>query len=575
MTQNIGPQNGPVDGQQKGLLGGLQRGPASGPEQGPSNDSGGNPVKRPGGSSVSGPGGSPGRRPVVGTVEDAVALLQDGEAVWVGGSGAGHGVPQAFIDTLAAHFEQTGHPRDLTTVRVVGIGDFGDVGFSQLALPGLARRTIGSNIGNEPRLGALVRQGALEAYSLPQGVLSGLCRDMAAGRPGHVTHVGLGTYVDPRQTGGRQNDRTVEDIVEVVELAGREWLFYRALPIDVAVIRATTADEDGNLTFDHEPILGDSLALAMAAHNSGGKVIVQVERLAARRSLRPADVRIPGALVDLVYVDAQQRQTYGTPYSPYYSGELRANSTGMEPTPLDIRKVIARRSFQEFRPGDICNLGFGISQQIGAIAVEEGMAEALILTVEQGVFGGVPAFGADGGAGYNYQARLEQPSMFDFYDGGGLDIASLSFAQVDRVGNVNVHAFDDTLRGPGGFINISTRTRRLCFVGTFTAGGLQVSFEDGSLRIVREGRKRKFVDAVTEISFNGQLAAEKQQSVRYVTERAVFELAPGGLRLIEVAPGIDVERDVLAHMDIKPEVSASLTLMDARLFAIAPMGGSS
>ncbi|WP_051580354.1 acyl CoA:acetate/3-ketoacid CoA transferase [Pseudonocardia acaciae] len=508
----------------------------------------------------------------LGTVHDAVNLIDDGAAVWVGGSGAGHGVPQAFIDELAAQFGRAGRPRDLTTVRVVGIGDFADVGFSQLALPGLARRTIGSNIGNEPRLGALVKEGALEAYSLPQGVLSALCRDIAAGRPGHVTHVGLGTYVDPRQTGSRQNARTTEDIVEVVELAGREWLFYRALPIDVAVIRATTADEDGNLTFEHEPILGDSLALAMAAHNNGGRVIAQVERLAGRGSLRPADVRIPGALVDLVYVDAAQRQTYRTPYSPYYSGELRAPASGQGHTPLDVRKVIARRSFLEFRPGDICNLGFGISQQIGSIAAEEGVSDALTLTVEQGIFGGVPAFGGDGGAGHNYQARLEQPSMFDFYDGGGLDIASLSFAQVDAAGNVNVHAFDDTARGPGGFINISTRTRRLCFVGTFTAGGLRVSFDGGELRIVQEGRHRKFVDAVTEISFNGELAAGKGQSVRYVTERAVFELGADGLELVEVAPGIDVERDVLAHMDIKPVVGASLTTMDPRLFRPEPMG---
>ncbi|WP_199565383.1 acyl CoA:acetate/3-ketoacid CoA transferase [Spongiactinospora rosea] len=509
---------------------------------------------------------------MIGTVGEAVALVRDGAAVWVGGSGAGHGVPQAFIDELAARFEQAGRPRDLTTVRVVGIGDFADTGFSQLALPGLARRTIGSNIGNEPRLGALVRQGALEAYSLPQGVLSALCRDMAAGRPGHITHVGLGTYVDPRQTGGRQNERTTEDIVEVVELGGREWLFYHALPIDVAVIRATTADEDGNLTFEHEPILGDSLALAMAAHNAGGTVIAQVERLAARRTLRPRDVRIPGALVDFVYADPVQRQTYLTAHSPYYAGELRAPAASPAATPLDIRKVIARRSFMEFRPGDICNLGFGISQQIGSIAAEEGVADALTLTVEQGIFGGVPAFGGDGGAGRDYQARLEQPSMFDFYDGGGLDIASLSFAQVDRFGNVNVHAFDERPRGPGGFINISTRTKRLCFVGAFTAGGLRVSFEDGSLRILQEGRERKFVDAVTEISFNGELAPGKGQSVRYITERAVFELMPEGLRLIEVAPGIDVERDVLAHMDIKPAVSDTLTMMDFRLFAPGPMG---
>lgn len=506
-----------------------------------------------------------------GTVQGAVDLIADGAALWVGGSGAGHGVPQAFIEELSKVYEASGHPRELTTVRVVGIGDFADIGFSQLAKPGLSRRTIGSNIGNEPRLGALVRAGELEAYSLPQGVLAGLCRDMAAGRPGHITHVGLGTYVDPRQTGGKQNERTTEDLVELVELDGEEWLFYRALPIDVAVIRATTADEDGNLTFEHEPILGDSLALAMAAHNRGGRVVAQVERIAARGSLRPADVRVPGALVDFLYVDPEQRQTYATARSPFYSGELLAPARDRVAAPLDVRKVIARRSFLEFRRGDICNLGYGISQQIGSVAAEEGMSRELTLTVEQGIFGGVPAFGADGGAGINYQARLEQPSMFDFYDGGGLDIASLSFAQVDSCGHVNVHDFDDRPRGPGGFINISTRTRRLCFVGTFTAGGLKVSVEDGQISIDEEGRTMKFVPDVRQISFNGELAAEKGQSVRYITERAVFELTTRGIELIEVAPGIDVEKDVLDKMGFLPLISNDLASMDPRIFAGAPM----
>ncbi|MFV0254237.1 MAG: acyl CoA:acetate/3-ketoacid CoA transferase [Beutenbergiaceae bacterium] len=510
--------------------------------------------------------------PVVGSVQDAVASLHSGDALWIGGSGAGHGVPQAFIDELARHFTRNATPRDLTTVRVVGIGDFADVGFSQLALPGLAKRTIGSNIGNEPALGALVRAGELEAYSFPQGVLAAMCRDLAAGRPGHITHVGLGTYVDPRQTGGKQNSVTTQDLVEVVQLAGQEWLFYHALPIDVAVIRATTADQDGNLTFEHEPILGDSLALAMAAHNNGGRVIAQVERMSERGSLRPADVRIPGALVDQIYIDASARQTYATAFSPYYAGQLRMPTDQAAPTPLDVRKVIARRSFMEFRPGDICNLGFGISQQIGSVAAEEQVAQELTLTVEQGIFGGVPAFGGDGGAGINYQARLEQPSMFDFYDGGGLDIASLSFAQLDSAGNVNVHAFDERPRGPGGFINISTKTSRLCFVGTFTAGGLRVSFTDGVVSIDREGGHRKFVPNVAQISFSGNRAQQTGQSVTYITERAVFRLIDGSMHLIEVAPGIDVERDVLAHMDFEPVVSDSLKLMDSRLFHDSPMG---
>jgi propionate CoA-transferase len=505
-------------------------------------------------------------------VVQAVHLVRDEDAVWFGGSGAGHGVAQRFIDELASVYSSEQHPRDLTTVRVVGIGDFADRGFSQLALPGLARRTIGSNIGNEPALGAMVEDNQLEAYSFPQGVLSQLCREIAAGRPGLVTHVGLGTYVDPRQTGGRQNEVTKEDLVEVVELAGQEWLFFPRLPIEVAVIRATTADEDGNLTTEREPVLADSLALAMAAHNNGGIVIAQVERLVDRGSLRPKDVRIPGALVDYVYVDSNQQQTYATPYSPFYAGEFRAPKRGSASSPLDVRKVIARRSLLEFAPGDICTLGFGISQQIGSVANEEGIADQITLTVEQGIFGGVPAFGKDGGAGVNFQAMIDQPYMFDFYDGGGLDVASLSFAEVDAKGNVNVHAFEGRVRGPGGFPNISARTGKVCFVGAFTARGLDLDFAGGKLNIRSDGQLSKFVPAVREISFNGELARARGQQVRYITERAVFALGDEGLVLIEIADGIDVERDILPHMGFTPQIASDLKMMDPRLFADRPMG---
>ncbi|MPV36876.1 acyl CoA:acetate/3-ketoacid CoA transferase [Georgenia subflava] len=507
------------------------------------------------------------------SVTDAVGLVRDRDAVWIGGSGAGHAVPQLFIDELAHRYTEHASPRDLTTVRVVGIGDFASRGMSQLALPGLHARTIGSNIGNEPELGALVRAEQIQAYSLPQGVLSALCREMAAGRPGLITDVGLGTYVDPRNGGGRQNAVTTEDVVEVIELAGREWLFFHALPIDVAVIRATVADEDGNLVMDGEAVHGDSLALAMAAHNNGGIVIAQVKSLAQRRSLRPRDVRIPGALVNYVYVDPVQTQTYLTEFSPYYAGQLRqAPPDGAADAPLDVRRVIGRRSLLEFAPGDICNLGFGISQQIGAIAAREGVTEDLTLTVEQGIFGGAPAGGPDGGAGVNFQAMLEQPSMFDFYDGGGLDIASLSFAQVDSHGNVNVHAFDDRPRGPGGFINIANRTKKLCFVGTFTARGLKVDVDDGHLAIRQEGSQHKFVPDVQEITFSGAAALARGQRVRYVTERAVFALTADGLELIEIAEGLDVERDVLAHMGFRPRVSPDLAPMDPRIFRPGPMG---
>lgn len=502
----------------------------------------------------------------------AVRAVPDGATLLIGGSGAGHALPQLFIDTLADVYSQEGSPRDLTTVRVVGIGDFADRGFSQLALPGLMRRTIGSNIGNEPRLGELVESGEVEAYSFPQGVLSQLCREIAAGRPGLVTAVGLDTYVDPRRTGGKQGTAT-EDLVELIELAGEEWLFFKAFPIDVAVIRGSVIDEDGNLTMEDEAVRGEMLAMAMAARNSGGTVIAQAKRLAAAKSLPARSVVVPGALIDVAYLDPNQTQTYATPYSPYYSGALRRPSSDADdPPPLDVRKVIARRSLLEFQPGDICNLGFGISQMIGAIAWEEGIEDRLVLTVEQGIFGGVPVAGNEGGAGFNYQAMIDQPYMFDFYDGGGLDIASLSFAQIDARGNVNVHKFPGRLRGPGGFPNISARTGRICFVGTLNTSGLEVEVADGAVRINKEGSLSKFVDEVDEVSFSGAMAMRRGQHVLYITERAVFELRDGKVTLIEIADGLDPETDVIAHMGFAPEVSDQLKTMDPRIFTEGPMG---
>lgn len=506
------------------------------------------------------------------SVRDAVGLVADGSTLLIGGSGAGHALPQRFIDELEAVFKEAGRPRDLTTVRVVGTGDFADRGFSQLALTGLHRRTIGSNIGNEPRLGAMVERNELEAYSFPQGVLSQLMREIAAGRPGLVTHVGLGTYVDPRQTGGKQNSRTTEDLVEVVTLRGREWLLFHAFPIDVAVIRGTTADEDGNITMEGEAIQAEMLAMAMAAHNSGGIVIAQVRQLARRGSLPLRDVKVPAALVNHVYLDPDQWQTYITQDSPYYAGMLRKPVAGDPPLPLDVRKIIARRSLLEFKPGSICNLGFGISQLIGRVAWEEGITDQLVLTVEQGIFGGVPVAGNEGGAGFNYQAMIDQPDMFGFYDGGGLDVASLSFAEVDANGNVNVHSFEGRIRGPGGFPNISAKTPKINFVGTLTAQGLALDISAAGVRVETEGALPKFVPQVRAVSFNGNLARERGQQVRYITDRAVFELASDGLVLIEVAPGIDVDRDVLGQMGFRPRVAEPLGTIDARVYATGPMG---
>jgi propionate CoA-transferase len=506
------------------------------------------------------------------TADEAARLIPDGSTLIVGGSGAGHAVPQRFIDALASVFTEEGRPRDLTTVRVVGIGDFADRGFSQLAVPGLMRRTIGSNIGNEPRLAALVAAGEVEAYSFPQGVLSQLCRDIAAGRPGLITKVGLQTYVDPRQTGGKQGPAS-EDLVEVVELSGEEWLLYRSFPIDVAVIRGSTIDEEGNLTLDDEAINGEMLPMAMAAHNCGGIVIAQARTMVAKGNLTPRRVHVPGALIDFAYLDPDQTQTYNTDYSPYFAGAQRLDDpSATSKVPLDVRKVIARRSLLEFGRGEIANLGFGISQNIGAIAQEENVADLLVLTVEQGVFGGVPASGNDGGAGYNYQALIDQPYMFDFYDGGGLDIASLSFAEVDALGNVNVHAFGERLRGPGGFPNISRGAKKMCFVGTLTTGGMKAVIEHGAIEITTEGTTQRFVDRVEEVTFSGPAAAERNQEVRYITERAVFALIEGTVTMIEIAEGLDPESDVIAHMGFRPALSPNLSTIDPAVFSSGTMG---
>ena len=466
-----------------------------------------------------------------------------------------------------------GHPRDLTTVRVVGTGDFADRGFSQLALAGMHKRTIGSNIGNEPRLGAMVENNELEAYSFPQGVLSQLMGEIAAGRPGLVTHVGLGTYVDPRQTGGKQNARTTEDLVEVVTLRGKEWLLFHAFPIDVAVIRGTTADEDGNITMEGEAIQGEMLAMAMAARNSGGIVIAQVRQLARRGSLPQRDVKVPGALVDYVYVVPDQWQTYITQDSPYYAGMLRKPPVPEPPLPLDVRKIIARRSLLEFKPGNICNLGFGISQLIGRVAWEEGITDQLVLTVEQGIFGGAPVAGNEGGAGFNYQAMIDQPYMFDFYDGGGLDVASLSFAEVDAEGNVNVHAFEGRIRGPGGFPNISARTRKINFVGTLTAQGLELDIDQSGVRVAAEGSLPKFVpQGPPDLVQRPAGARARPAGALHHRPRRVRAAADDGVALIEIAPGIDLERDVLAQMGFRPLVADDCRTTDLRVYAQGPMG---
>ena len=505
-------------------------------------------------------------------VDEAVRRLKSGSTVMVDSCGGGINEPGGVLAALERRFLETSQPRDLTLYLVSGMGDGRGGGADRFAHEGLVRRVYASHWGWSPRLGAMAVAGQFEAYVLPQGVMSHLLRDIASGKPGVVTEVGLGTFVDPRIEGGRVNARTQEDYVQVVELAGKEWLFYPRMAIDVAIIRATTADERGNLTMEHEGLTLEVLSAAQAARNSGGQVIAQVKRLAAASTLDARQVHVPGILVDAIVVMPDQQQTMHLDYDPSLSGEVRVPETNLPTMTLDARKVVARRAAFELFPDAVVNLGFGIADGVASVAAEEGTLEEVVFSIEQGPVGGIPAMGDHFGLAVNAEAILDQPYQFDFYDGGGLDLTFLSFAEIDPRGDVNVSRFGGRLVGPGGFINMSQNAKKIVFCGTFTSGGVEVAVEDGRIRIVREGRYRKFVERVDQITFSAASAHERGRSVLYVTERAVFSLNDEGLVLTEIAPGVDLERDVLDQAGGTIRVSPSLKPMCPAIFQPKPMG---
>jgi propionate CoA-transferase len=502
--------------------------------------------------------------------EEAVAHIYDGDTVLIGGSGGGHAVPEALIVALEARYLKESSPRGITLLHPVGIGDNISQGVGHLGHPGLVKRIVAGALVNSPVFQQLAKENKVEAYTLPQGSLSELMREMAAGRPGLLTQTGLHTFVDPRISGGRQSECAQEELVELVHLAEADWLFYKPYKADVAFLRGTTADEDGNVTMEREAVFGEMLSMAQATRRNGGIVIVQVERLTQRGTLPAKQVKIPGLFVDLVVVDPKQRQTYLMDYSPGYAGEVRVPLSEISPLPMDARKVIARRAAMELRPGAVCNLGSGVSTGIAVIAAEENIVDQIVLTNEQGLIGGVPS--SDAGAAVNYTSIVDQPYQFDFYDGGGLDLAFLSFAQVDAAGSVNVSRFNGRIIGVGGFINISQHARKVIFSGTFTAGKLEIAWPGGQTLITQDGRFNKFVSQLEQVSYSGPFAGERGQEALYITERAVFRRGEEGLELVEIAPGVDLEHDILAHMDFRPQISPDLKIMDARLFAEEKMG---
>ena len=512
--------------------------------------------------------------PQIMTAQEAInTFIKDGMTIATNGF-VGGVFPEELAMALQKQYVETGSPKNLKLIYAAGQGDSGERQLNHLGEEGLVETVIGGHWSLSPRLQKLALANKFAAYNLPQGVLSELFRECAAKRPGVITKVGLKTFVDPRLEGGMLNDKAREkgNIVQVVELNGQEYLFYPSQKIDVALIRATYADINGNCSCEKEGGFGDIEPIAMAARTNGGKVIVQVENIVDAGALDTRLVKVPGIYVDAIVVadPKNHMQTNGTQYNPAYSGEKRVPVSAVEPLKMGNRKIIARRCAMELKAGAVVNLGIGMPEGIAKIVSEEGIP-GMVLTTESGTIGGIPAGGGDFGVTTNPDCILPQSFQFDFYDGGGLDIAFLGLAQCDSHGNINVSKFGPKIAGCGGFINITQTTHKVLYCGTFTTGGLKEHVEDGKLVIDQEGRADKFLQDVEQVTFSGDYALEAGQDVTYVTERAVFKLTPEGVELTEIAPGVDLQKDILDHMAFKPIIK-DVKEMDARIFKDEIMG---
>lgn len=503
------------------------------------------------------------------TAEQAVDLVKDGDTLVTSGF-VGNCNPEALNKAIEKKFLETGAPKDLTLFYAASQGDrSGKTGGDHYAHKGFLKRVIAAHYATAPKLGEMCINNEFEAYNLPQGALVYLLRDMAGHRAGTITHVGLDTFVDPRNGGGKVNEKTTEDLVEVIEVDGKEKLFYKTFPVNVCFIRGTYADEYGNVTLEKEVATTEVTSIAQAVRNNGGTVIVQVESIVQSGTLDPRLVKIPGIYVNAVVVANKEdhEQAIGQEYNPAISGETRAClSDDVEISPLTIKKVIARRAAMELRKDTVVNLGVGAPEYIAQVANEEQIADYMTLTVESGAIGGIPQGGPRFGSSLNPDAIIDQPYQFDFYDGGGLDMAFLGLAECDETGNINVSRFGPKLAGCGGFINITQNAKKVFFCGTFTAGGLKTKLADGKLIIEQEGKSIKFKKAVDQVTFSGRYANKNNQPVLYITERCVFELREDGLYLIEVAPGIDIQTQIIDLMEFTPKMAEEIKTMDEKLF---------
>lgn len=508
---------------------------------------------------------------------DVLTWLKDGSTLATVGFTL-MGACGTILNEIERSFLETGHPKNLTLLHGAGQSDRIN-GIQRLAHPGLIKRIIGAHWGLAPKWGELIHNNEVEAYCLPQGQLVHLFRAMASGKPGNFSKVGLGTFIDPRVEGGKINDRSKqsEDIVEVIQLHNEEYLYYKSHPIDVAIIRGTTADEKGNVTMEEEAIKLEAISVAQAAKANGGKVFVQAKYLAKSGNLHPKRIVIPGIYVDGIIIAEnpmeEHRQSSSFFFDPVYSGDVKVPESNSMPLPLSVRKVIGRRAVMELFPNAVVNLGTGIpGDVVGPITSEEGIHQAITLTIESGVIGGIPEGGIDFGITKNAEAIIEHGYQFDFYNGSGVDVTFMGLAEADGEGNVNVSKFGTKTVGCGGFIDITQPAKKVVYCATFTAGGLEVAIEQGKLSIVKEGKAKKFLREVNQITFSGRYARDQGQPVIFVTERAVFELKKEGLVLTEIAPGMDIERDILGLMDFKPIISGQLKTMDSRIFKDEPMG---